>query len=376
MKRTETGNGYAGQARGLSLCFNALFLQNHLGGIGNYAYHIISEIRRLRPDWELTLLIHKGTAPSFAALEGVRLLVIPLRSRNLRLAYFHCFFPFRARRFGLLHSVGNMGMLFCPVPQVITIHDLYEQVSPERFSAAKRFLMKFLISFTGRQAKAIVTVSENTRRDIARYYPRLGWKTRVVYSGNKFPVTGQDSGAARMDFIFVGTIEPGKNLVHILQAFARFLSRHSGRLKVVGAAGWGQSHVPALLDSLGIRASVDFLGYIPDTELRALYANSLALVLASNYEGFGLPVVEAMACGCPVICARNSGLVEAGGDSALFFESGDIPGLADCMERMYLDEELRGRCIRTGLEHARKFTWERAAAETLAVFEAALLPAP
>jgi glycosyltransferase involved in cell wall biosynthesis len=355
-------------ARPFSVLYNAFFLQNHLGGIGNYAYHLIAHLRRQRPDWDITLLVHAGAAPHFRSLEGVRLLVKDIPSRNLRLAWFQLWFAFRSGRYDLIHSVGNMGMLFGRAPQVITIHDLYERVSPERFSVTKRFLMRILISISGARAKAIVAVSENTRRDIGRFYPRLAGKTRVVYSGNKFPVVQRVPEGPRRDFVFVGTLEPGKNLPHILEAFARFPGRGRHRLKVVGAKGWGQSRIPGLIASLGIGREVDFLGYVPDDELSRIYAASVALIVASSYEGFGLPVIEAMAGGCPVICARNSSLIEAGGDAALFFATGDIAGLAERMRELATDADLRRSCAEKGLAHAARFTWEAAAAGTAAVY--------
>lgn len=354
-----------------SICFNALFLQDHLGGIGNYTLHLISGMRRARPDLRLSLLVHAGTAPRFAGLEGVHILKVGLRSRWARLMYFHLFFPFLARRFDLLHSVGNMGMLLCPIPQVITIHDLYERVSPERFSLGKRLLMRFLIGWSGRRAAAVLTDSENTLRDIARFYPKVAVKARVVYLGIKFPLADGKPKPIGKDFLFVGTIEPGKNLPHILEAFALYAAHRPGRLKVVGAEGWGHSKIPALLDQLGIRDRVDFLGYVPDAELRNVYASSLALLMASSYEGFGLPVIEAMACGCPVIAARNSSLIEAGGQAALFFETGDTKGLAARMAEVADDPELSRECIRKGLVHAAAFTWDKTVANTMAVYASA-----
>jgi glycosyltransferase involved in cell wall biosynthesis len=351
-------------ARPPRLCFNALFLQNHLGGIGNYCYQLVKHLRALHPDWQLSLLVHAGTAPNFRTLEGVEILEVPLKSRAARLLYFHLLFPFKALRFDLLHSVGNMGMAFCPVPQVVSIMDTYEQVSPDRFSRRKRFLMARLISHSGRMARRILTISESTKRDIARFYPHLAKKTEVIYLGNKFPASLPPEGASRMHFIFVGTLEPGKNLALLLKAFARLEPAHGQRLIVVGAMGWKQSHLPELLASLRIADRVDFKGYVSDADLMDLYGRSLALVQASSYEGFGLPVIEAMACGCPVIAARNSGLVEAGGDAALFFETGDEDGLLRHMERLARDPELRKSLTAKGLAHAKGFTWEETARKT------------
>lgn len=350
------------------ICFNALFLQNHLGGIGNYCYQLVKQLRALRPDWKLSLLVHAGTAPNFRSLEGVEIIEVRLQSRTARLLYFHLLFPFRALGFDLLHSVGNMGMAFCPVPQVISIMDTYEQVSPDRFSWKKRKLMALLISHSGRMARRILTISESTGRDIARYYPHLAEKTQVIYLGNKFPAALPAEDAPRKDFIFVGTLEPGKNLALLLKAFAGLDPASCQRLTVVGAMGWKQSHLPDLLASLGIADRVDFKGYVSDADLMDLYGKSLALVQASSYEGFGLPVIEAMACGCPVIAARNSGLIEAGGGAALFFETGDGAGLLSHMESLMHDADLRSSLTAKGLEHARSFTWEKTARETAAAY--------
>ena len=360
--------------RPFRICFNALFLQNHLGGIGNYCYHLVKGIRARNPGWKLALLVHAGVARHFRDIEGLEIIVVDIKSRNGRLAFFHLRFPFMVRRFDLLHSVGNMGMAFCPVPQVISIMDTYEHVSPERFSWTKRKLMTLLISHSGGHAARVIAISQNTKRDISRYYPHLAGKVEVVYCGNKFPVAENAAFANRAHFIFVGTLEPGKNLDHALRAFARFGAGRGHRLRVVGAMGWNQTHIPGLLDSLGIREQVDFLGYVGDGELRGYYASAIALLQASSYEGFGLPVIEGMACGCPVIAARNSALVEAGGDAALFFETGDVPALAAWMDKLATDPALGLECVRKGLLHAKRFTWEDTAASTGAIFQDILGP--
>jgi glycosyltransferase involved in cell wall biosynthesis len=357
-----------GAARPPRICFNALFLQNHLGGIGNYCYRLLKHLRVHRPDWKLSLLVHKGTAPNFRDLEGVEILEVDIKRRIGRLLYFHLVFPFKTFRFDLLHSVGNMGMAFCPIPQIISIMDTYEQVSPERFSRRKRKLMALLISHSGRLARRIIAISENTRKDVERFYPHLKGKVEVVYCGNKFPVAEAPSYQGRSGFVFVGTLEPGKNLDQVLKAFASCRSRQGHRLAVIGAMGWKQSHIGDLVESLGVRDRVDFLGYVGDSALQALYARSVALVQASSYEGFGLPVIEAMASGCPVVCARNSALVEAGGDAALFFPTHDVPAMAALMDRLAEDPALGRDCVEKGLVHARKFTWDATAEATARVY--------
>lgn len=362
--------------RPVRVCLNAMLLPPNLGGIGNYTYHLARCLAAAGTGWEFHLLVNSQAAPAFRDIPGLRIIESSAAGRPARLAHLHLRFPFQAGRFDLVHSVGNMGLILCPAPQVITIHDAYECVSPERFSPRKRLMMRALIAASGLAARRIMTDSANSGRDIARFYPHLARKTSVVYLGNKFPVADQVDPDGRDGFLFVGTIEPGKNLPLVLEAFARFRgrpgARSGGRLRVAGAMGWRQSGLPALIDSLGLADAVEFLGYVPDAELPALYAGSLALIQASTYEGFGLPVIEAMASGCPVISARNSGLIEAGGDAALFFETGDRDGLVERMSALAGDRALRERCIRLGWEHARKFTWEKTAREALEVYRKAL----
>lgn len=362
-------------ARPVRVCLNAMLLPPNLGGIGNYTWHLADRLVRLGTGWEFHLLVNSQAAPAFRDIPGLRIIESKAASRPARLAHLHLRFPFEAGRFDLVHSVGNMGMVLCPAPQVMTIHDAYECVSPERFSRSKRIMMRALIAASGLAARRIMTDSANSMRDIARYYPHLASKLSVVYLGNKFPVAESADPGGRDGFLFVGTIEPGKNLPLVLEAFARHRSGGSGgRLRVAGAMGWRQSGLPALIDTLGIADSVDFLGYVPDADLPGLYARSTALIQASTYEGFGLPVIEAMASGCPVISARNSGLIEAGGDAALFFETNDRDGLVERMSAMAGDRSLRERCIRAGLDHARSFRWEKTAQEAVDVYRKAMRP--
>ncbi|MDB5047003.1 MAG: glycosyl transferase group 1 [Fibrobacteres bacterium] len=358
------------------ILINALFLQAHLGGIGNYCHELLRVLMRRHPDHRFTLLIPEKAAPNFTGLgEDLELWRVGIRSTALRQLYHQFILPFAVGRFRLIHSIGNIGMVLSPITQVITLHDTYEKVSPERFSWLKRCFMGWLISLSGRRAARVITDSANTAKDIARFYPHMAPKTTVVYLGNKYPVADPAEGRARRHFLFVGTLEPGKNLATVLRAFALFRKGRAEKLLIVGAMGWNQGALPELVDSLGIRGDVDFMGYITDDRLREIYASSRALILASSYEGFGLPAIEAMACGCPTILARNSSLPEAGGDSSLFFSTFDHGELARRMEEICSDEDLIGRTVRTGADHARKFTWDKTADETFAIYRQAGLRA-
>lgn len=360
----------------IRICMNALPIPPTFGGIGNEAYHLLKGLSAAHPEWEFTLLVSEATAPHFRDLPGVRMKTVGIGSRLARLAYLHLVFPFLAARYDLVHSVGNMGMVLCPAAQIVTINDVYEHLSPERFSASKRTLMRMLISLSGRRAKRILTISDNTRKDLERFYPHFRGKISMVYLGNKFPIHREALPDGREGFLFVGTLEPGKNLPLVLKAFALYRggpgAGKPAKLRVAGAKGWKQSDLPALIDSLGIAADVEFLGFVTDSQLEGEYGRALALIQASSYEGFGLPVIEAMACGCPVIAARNSALIEVGGDAALFFETGRVEELAALMGRVQGERELRAACLRKGLAHAAGFTWERTVEEVGKIFAAAL----
>jgi len=349
----------------VSICFTVLSLPGHLGGIGNYAYHLIKNIQVLEPDWNLTLLVSPSLASQFADLKNLNLFSPRISTRFFRLLYFHLVFRFKCGSFNVLHSLGNIGMVACPIPQVITLHDCYENVSPERFNRFKRALMGWLIRLSGRQAFSILTDSKSSQADIFRFYPELRNKTRVVYLGNKYEVTDTIFAGHSRYYLFVGTLEPGKNLAHLLEAISRLPKEINCTLKVVGGKGWKQSELPSLIETLGVSHAVEFLGYVSDQELKELYHKSIALVLPSSYEGFGLPAIEAMALACPVILANNSSLPEAGGDAALYFPTGDVAALIDCMKRVYMDAQLRSDLVAKGFKHAQLFRWEKTAYETI-----------
>ncbi len=354
---------------------NASTVPGKPGGIANYAYQLSRHL--VASGTRVDLLAPSHLKDHFAAMPGLRILATPPMPQALRLIFVQLCVPWLARRYALVHSVGNYGLLLRRAPQTIFIHDTYEKVSPERFGRIKRRLLSWLISATGARARAVLTNSDNTRRDIAAHYPHLAAKTRVTLLGAKFPVADAPPAGPRNGFLFVGTLEPGKRIVDVLEAYARIHHDHpSHPLRIVGQEGWGTSGLREKAEALGVGDRVEFLGYIPDETLRELYGKSLALVQASSYEGFGLPVVEAMACGCPVLVAENSALTEVGAGAALFFPTGDVTALAGLMREVASDPVLRRDLSLKSLARARDFSWDKTASETRAAFADALAAAP
>lgn len=356
-----------------SVTINACMTPGDPGGVANYTYHLVHNLRNCFPYMEITLVSPANLRSYFVGLRGVRHVFIPLHSQFIKFFLNQLLVPWIARRSELLHSVGNYGIFLRGKAQTIFVHDTYEQESRDRFGAPKRFLLAFLISATGRRSRAVLTNSENTRRDIARHYPHLAAKTVVTRLGTKFPVAPGEPMESRTGFLFVGTLEPGKRLSDIFEAYSMLPAAcRKHPIRVVGQPGWGESNFGKKAVVLGIDPNVEFTGHVSDERLRTLYQTSLALVQASSYEGFGLPVVEAMACGCPVIAAENSALAEVGKGAALFFPTGDVRALARIMERLIDDLTLREECSRNSLARAADFTWEATAKATLEAFRQAV----
>jgi glycosyltransferase involved in cell wall biosynthesis len=357
----------------IAVCVSALFVRSK--GIARIARTVLEQLADLHPELAVTLLVHPDVSPELLALgDRVQVRVLGPRNLLLRLLRYHLLLPLNMRRYALHHSVGNMGMVFCPIPQCITIHDVYEKVSPERFSTAKRWLMGCIVSLSGRNARRIIADSESTARDIAAHYPHLARKTTVVYPGASLGVRMPPAGERGQDFLSVGTVEPGKDLPTALRAFAVYARERQGMLRVVGKRDARRDGLDTLVGSLGIADRVTFLGTIRDEELDAEYSKARALVLSSRYEGFGLPVVEAMSYGCPVIAARNSAIVEAGGESALYFETGNADDLAEKMRLLADSPEMCRELARRGREHSRRFDWREAAERTYEIYQSVADP--
>lgn len=353
----------------LNILVCACFVKSY--GITRYAVQLVKYLNHSGSHVKVTVLANEGNRHRFVELENCSTVkTLPVRSFIARLFYFHCFVPFLAKRYDVVHCVGNLGLLWGSAPQVLSVMDTYESVCPERFGFAKRFFMRFALSMSGRNARSIIAISDNTRNDIARYYPFLKGKTTRVYLGVEpvqLPLERQVLPAD--PFLFVGTIEPGKNLVVAVQAMARYCERGGNRtLEVVGAQGWGDRHVRKTVEQCGLGDKIRFLGHISDHDLISKYSSAFAFVFPSLYEGFGLPVVEAMAAGCPVIAANNSAIPEAGGTAALYFDARFPVELAEQMAVLERDPLLREELIRKGRLHSCRFRWETTATDTLKVY--------
>ncbi len=289
----------------------------------------------------------------------------------------------RRRHADIFHGTNFLGPLRPPCPMVLTVHDLSCFLFP-RMHTRRNNLVQRLLPAAIRRAARVIAISERTKNDLLEVLHVPAEKIRVVPNAlapGFAPVTDEAvlraarerHGLPARYVLFVGTLEPRKNLPRLLEAFARFRQRTDSELHLVlaGEAGWGAREVHARHRELKLGDRVRFLGYIRQHELPPLYTLARAVVMPSVYEGFGLPAIEAMACGTPLLAANNAALAEVAGSAALMFPHDDLDCLADSLAVIDRDEALRKRLVAAGHERVRRYSAEQFARETLAVYREA-----
>jgi glycosyltransferase involved in cell wall biosynthesis len=263
---------------------------------------------------------------------------------------------------------------------VVTIHDLGYRYEPEAHTRAQRLYLDWSTRWSVRAAARVIAVSHATADDLRRFYQVPQRKITVVHEAAA-PAPALDAAAvqeARVRYgldrpyaLYVGTIQPRKNLARLLDAYACLEARGGADFDLVlaGKAGWLSDDIYAKAAALGNR--VRFPGYVPEADRAALMQGALFFTFPSLFEGFGLPVLEAQTMGVPVLTSENSSLPEVAGDAALLVDPTDVDAIADAMLRLSRDAGLRAALIEAGHANVRRFSWEKAARETLAVLEAA-----
>jgi len=296
----------------------------------------------------------------------------------------------KADKIDVAHTQYNIPLLGAPCPVVTTIHDVSFRVHPDLFLPKDRWVLNTLVPRSMQKAAAIVAVSESTRRDLLRFYPAIpAEKVSVVLeaAGRQFrPPDGQETAQAAANkalglenapyLLAVGVLQPRKNLALLLEAFTRLKSGPHPpphRLIIAGKRGWldeTDAQIAALPEE--VARQIVLAGYVADADLPLLYGGAEALCYPSRYEGFGLPPLEAMACGCPVLCSRSSSLPEVVGDAGILLPADDPSAWASALEALLASPAAMNDWRKRGLERAALFSWEKAAKETLAVYKECL----
>ncbi len=287
----------------------------------------------------------------------------------------------RCHRPSLLH-VQYTAPLDCPVPVVVTIHDVSFLEHPEFFPAWRARQLRLTVRRTVARAAHVLTGSEFSARAIARHYPHCAHRVTVIPHAAAAvfrPVARETAvsyvrsrfGIADPFLLSVGDLQPRKNQLGLVEAFAellRLMPTSQLRLVLAGKATPYANRVRAAARRLGVAEHVHFLGYVGDDDLLYLYSACELFVFPSWYEGFGIPLLEAMACGAPVACSNRAALPEVADAAALFFDPADMGQMVRVLRDLLAEEDLRARMKRLGMQRAAQYSWRRTAEQTLAVY--------
>ncbi len=375
------GNGY-------HIAINAHLLSGRAwyrsAGVHQYIYHLLRHLGQADDRLHYTVLLGEGVLPPDVALASLRSRW-PTSRAVVRALWEQLVQPWALRRIGadLVHGPVFVGPLLALCPVIVTIHDLSFIRFPALFRSANRLYLTVLTRLSAQRARRLIAVSAYTAAETTRLLGVPPEQIDVVYHGvdpafrplptDEVAAFRQRRGLPERFVLFVGTLEPRKNLVRLVDAFAR-IHENGGRtgLVLAGGQGWLYDELFARVEALGLSKEVIFPGYVMNDELPLWYNATTILAYPSVYEGFGLPVLEAQACGTPVLTSNVSSLPEAAGDAALMVDPYDVEALAAGLSRLLTDELLRHELRERGLTHAKEFTWSHTAQETARVYRRAL----
>jgi len=264
---------------------------------------------------------------------------------------------------------------FLKQPVVVTIHDLSYIKYPQEFLKKDLYKLNNWTKYSVMKAKKIIAVSKTTKKDILNTFQLPEENIAVVYNGfsktNISPKSSYDVlkkyGLNQKKYLlYVGTLQPRKNVPTLIEAYKEFRKKHSEfKLVLVGKKGWLFDEIYAKVQELNLEEQVIFTGFESDEALTTLYKNAFCFVLPSFYEGFGIPLLEAMSAGCPVVASHASSLPEIGGEASLYFDPSDKDDLLERLERLMDDTQLYSTLVAEGQKRVKEFSWSKCAEETL-----------
>jgi len=366
---------------------NALFLDRPETGSGQYTRHLLEALAKVDPTNEY-LLFSPGPAPSISEFfqPPASNIQYPISNRA-KLWFEQVSFPCACRHLDLAHVPYFASPRFPTVPTVVTVHDLIPLILPAYRGSLLVRLYTRLVAAAARKAEAVITVSQASERDIVRYLHIPPERIQVTYeaAGEAFQPVEDEAQLAGVRqkyalperyLLYLGGFDQRKNLSALLRAFALLVNKQPQARLVIACKLPGRDSPlfpdpRRLVRELGLEEKVVFTGWVAEEDKPALLSGATAFVFPSLYEGFGLPPLEAMACGTPVIASNRSSLPEVVGEGGILVEPTDVEALAEAMGALWVDEALRAELRQRALAQAAKFSWKQTALETLAVYRKA-----
>lgn len=352
-------------------------------GINWYIYNLLHHLPEVASDIQYTVFTSERR---YTAASGIHLQVsrLPTGRPPVRILWEQALQPWAVHRakLDLLHGPAFVGPLVSACPLVVTVHDLSFLFFPQSFRTLNRSYLRLFTRLSVRRAQRVLAVSESTKRDLVQYYGLSPAKVDVVYNGvnsafrplpaDQVAAFRHQTGLPDRFMLFVGTLEPRKNVVRLIEAYAR-LPRERPPLVLIGGKGWLYEQIFARVEALNLSDQVHFAGYVLAEDLPLWYNAADLFVYPSLYEGFGLPPLEAMACGTAVITSTASSLPEVVGKAGQTVDPTDIQALATAMEQVLAARDLREQMQAEGLARAREFSWEKTAQRTVGSYRRALM---
>ncbi len=340
-----------------------------------YSYNLIKHLAKCDHKNQYILYTNRALKFDFLLPKNFKVKVLPFLRfwTQIRLAW-----EMLIRQPDILFIPAHTIPWIHPKNTVVTIHGLEYEHFPEAYSGFDLWHLRKSTRLASKWAKKIITISKNTKKDLIKFYGVKDEQVKVVHLGyQKYEVRSKKYGVAetlrfpKPYLLFIGRLEKRKNLVRLVKAFARLKNNKKivHKLVLAGKPGYGYEQIKCSIKDLDLEKDVILPGYISDKDLPYLIKGADVFVYPSLYEGFGMPILEAMNLGVPVVTSNTSALPEIAGEAALLVDPKSPDEIAKAIYKLIEDEDFKDRLVRKGLKQAKKFSWEKCAKETLTVLE-------
>ncbi len=368
----------------LRVGINARYIQRKVTGIEKYILQCLSLLSKIDSKNKYVLFFSNNFLPKLNLKPNFSRFItkFPTKSAFARIIWeqFWLSREIRKEKINLFHGTSFVLPLFKPCRYLLTIYDLSYLYYPESYTFLNRLYYRLFLKHSVKMANRIIAISTAAKNEIVKEFGVSEKKIDIIYPAfdDDFAVMNKivakdflskNYHISEPFFLFVGSLIPRKNLVRIILAFNKIKDQSKHKLVVIGKKGWLYEEIFDTVKKLNLQSKVIFTNYVPEDDLPYFYNAATSLVFASLHEGFGIPILEAMACGCPVITSNKSSMPEVAGDSAILVDPLNIDDISAAMNKIISDEKLRIELIKKGLERVKLFSWEKSAQQLLDVYE-------